>query len=399
MKKPDKKVLDEFLSRRVEGIIGEKELRAKLLAGQKLRIKYGVDVTAPFLHIGHAVNLWMMRELQDLGHTVIFLIGGMTTRIGDPTGKSETRKTISASEINKNSKEFIKQVSKILRTDKSVFEIRNNYDWFEKMKTEEFLSLLSQVTHAQLIERDMFQKRIKTNKEIRMHELLYPILQGYDSVMLKSDLTIVGNDQLFNEKMGRFFQERFKQTPQAIITTKITPGLDGVQKQSKSLGNYIAIADNAKNMYGKLMTLPDTLVKSYFYIYTNTPMPDIKKMFSTLHPRDFKMRLAHTIVSMYHGAKAADTAQANFVSVFQKHDIPSDIKTATLAKPMPILELLVKHKLASSNSEARRLIQQGGVKLDDKTVTDINLVVMPPKRVGKTSLILQVGKRKFLKIK
>jgi tyrosyl-tRNA synthetase len=341
----------------------------------------------------------MMRELQDLGHTVIFLIGGMTTRIGDPTGKSETRKIISTKDIQKNTKEFIKQVSKILRTDKSVFEIRNNYDWFGKMKAEEFLSLLSQVTHAQLIERDMFQKRIKEGKEIRMHEMLYPILQGYDSVVLKSDLTIVGNDQLFNEKMGRFFQEKFGQPPQAIITTKITPGLDGVQKQSKSLGNYIAITDIAKDMFGKLMSLPDSLVKSYFYVYTSIPDSDIKKMFRTLHPRDFKMRLAHTIVSMYHGVKAADRAQSDFVSVFQKHDLPKDLPSATLSKPMPIMELLAKHKLASSNSDARRLIQQGGVKLDDQTITDINFSVMPPKRVGKTSLVLQVGKRRFLKLK
>ena len=397
MKKPTPAELKEFLSRRVEGIVGEKELRAALTSGKKLTIKYGVDVTAPFLHLGHAVNLWMMRELQSWGHKVIFLIGGFTTKIGDPTGRDETRRQISQSEITKNAKEFVAQVSKVLLTNPSVFEIRNNADWFGRMKTDEFLQILSHTTHAQLIERDMFQKRIKEGKEIRMHELLYPIVQGYDSVMLKSDLTIVGNDQLFNEMMGRFYQERFGQMPQAIITTKITPGLDGKEKQSKSLGNYIAITDSSKDMFGKVMTLPDELIISYFQVYTRLPQTEIAKLSAGLkkgkNPRDAKMLLGHAIAELYHGKTSADTARDEFVNQFQKHELPKNIPTHKLIRGMGLLDLLQAKGLVASKSEGRRLIEQGGVKLDSTPITD------PALHLAKgTKGVLQVGKRRFLKL-
>src|SRR5690606_7743456 len=264
MHKPTSSELTDFLTRRVESITGEKELKSALQAGKKLTIKFGVDVTSPDIHIGHGVNLWMMRQLQDWGHKVVFLIGGFTTQIGDPTGKSETRKVITPAEIKKNATTYIKQVNKILKPNKTVFEIQNNNDWFGKMKASEFVSIMSQVTHAQLIERDMFQDRIKNGQEIRMHEMIYPIIQGYDSVMLKSDLTIVGNDQLFNEMMGRTYQEKFNQKPQAIITTSILVGTDGVQKMSKSLGNYISLSDTPKDKFGKTMTINDEVIYDYF---------------------------------------------------------------------------------------------------------------------------------------
>jgi tyrosyl-tRNA synthetase len=402
--KPDKKAIDEFLTRRVDRIIDEKELRKLLTSGKKLTVKFGVDVTSPDIHLGHGVNLWMMRQLQDWGHKVVFLIGGFTTKIGDPTGRDVTRKEISDADIKKNAKKYIEQVGHILSTKKDVFEIKNNDDWFGKMPTSEFLKLLAQVTQAQLIERDMFQKRIKEGKEIRMHEMIYPIVQGYDSVMLKDQIAMCGTDQLFNEMMGRFYQERFKQKPQTIITGQILVGTDGQKKMSKSLGNYIGITDSPKDQYGRIMSVADRAIYDYFRLATNvstSELADIKKQLASkkTNPRDMKMQLAHIIVSMYHGTKAADKAQADFVSVFQRHDTPNDIASASLSKPMPILELLVKHKLANSNSEARRLVGQGGVKLNDKVITDIGFSVMPPKRVGKTDLILQVGKRRFLKLK
>ena len=399
IKKLTSEEIDEFLSRTVEKIISEDDLRKKLESGQPLRIKYGVDVTAPFLHIGHAVNLWMMRRLQEAGHKVIFLIGDFTTKIGDPTGKSQTRKIISETEIKKNSEEFIKQVGKILDTDQPVFEIRRNSEWWGKMKVDEFLSLAAMLTHAQLIERDMFQKRIKDGQEIHMHEIMYPILQGYDSLMLKSDLTIVGNDQLFNEMMGRLFQEKFGTKPQAIITTKITPGLDGKEKQSKSLGNYIAITDTPNDMFGKIMSLPDQLIIDYFTVYTTVPLNKINQLADNLktsntNPRDIKIQLAKAIVAMYHDAGAADQAETNFINTFQKGEIPPDIPTITIELiPMPIVDVLVKTGLIDSKSEARRLIEQKGVKIDQQTITNPEAVITPM-----SGMVIQIGKRKFVRL-
>lgn len=300
-----------YLERTVSEITSMKELQEKLQNGEPLRIKYGVDVTAPFLHLGHAVNLWLMRHFQEKGHKVVFLIGDFTTRIGDPTGKSITRKEIDRAEIEANAEDFINQVKTILIDDPSVFEIRRNSEWFENMPTGEFLSLLSMVTHAKLISRDMFQARISKNQEIHMHEILYPILQCYDSYMLKSDLTIVGSDQLFNELLGRFYQERFNQPPQVVVTTKITPGIDGKEKQSKSLGNYIAISDTARDKYGKAMSLPDELICEYLTVYTDMPIDKINEFNSGIvngreNPIIAKKALAKALVSKYHGPDVAN---------------------------------------------------------------------------------------------
>lgn len=396
--KPDKQTIDYLLTRRVDSIIGEKELKTKLASDKTLRIKYGVDVTAPFLHIGHAVNLWMMREFQEWGHKVIFLIGGATTRIGDPTGKDETRDTISNKDIENNAREFIKQVGKILLTDPKVFEVRNNSEWFGSMTAIEFLDIVSHTTHAQLIERDMFQKRIKENKEIRIHEMLYPILQGYDSYELESDLTIVGNDQLFNELMGRTYQEKFGQKPQTIITTKITPGLDGKNKQSKSLGNYIAITDTPDDQYGKIMSLPDNLIPSYFEIYTNVPLDDLSSIKKELkskdtNPRDIKMRLAKAIVKMYHGDAESKKAESSFVGVFRRGGIPDDISEVKIKKATLLVEIMVKHDLASSKSEAKRLILQRGVRVNHHVISDAEMIIE-----NTLGTIIQVGKRRFIQL-
>src|SRR5690606_34551494 len=228
------------------------EFRAKLRSRRKLRIKYGVDVTAPTLHIGHAVNLWLMRYLQTMGHKVVFLIGDFTTRIGDPDGRLDTRPVIPREEIEKNAEAFIAQAKMVLRfDDPELIEIRRNSEWLDKLAMQDFMNLLSMVTHARLLSRDMFQARIEAEKDIYMHEILYPVLQGYDSVAVESDLTIIGSDQLFNEMMGRFFQERMGQKPQTIITTKITPGIDAKAKQSKSLGNYIGLAHTPRDKFGR----------------------------------------------------------------------------------------------------------------------------------------------------
>ncbi|MDP7552581.1 MAG: tyrosine--tRNA ligase, partial [Nitrospinaceae bacterium] len=236
-----KKLLESF-ARTSEEIFSLNEFEELLKSGKQIRIKYGVDVTSPFLHIGHAVNLWMMRELQELGHKVIFLIGDFTTQIGDPTGRSDTRPIILREEIEKNAEEFIRQAKMVLRfDDPNLLEVRKNSEWFSEYSLSDFLKLLAMVTHARLISRDMFQRRIEKQEDIYMHEMIYPILQGYDSYVLESDLTIIGSDQLFNEMLGRFYQQKLGQKPQVIITTKITPGIDGKAKQSKSLDNYIGL--------------------------------------------------------------------------------------------------------------------------------------------------------------
>lgn len=392
----DKKVIDSLLSRRVEKTIGEKELRAKLLSGKKLKIKHGVDPTTPDLHIGSGVVYHKLREFQNLGHTVQFLIGGFTGRFGDPTDRDQSRKLRTKAEVLKSANNYLKQVMVILNPKKT--EIRYNSEWHDKMSAEDLLKIMSHFTHSQMIERNMFQKRMKKGEEIGFHELVYPILQGYDSVMLKDDATVIGTDQLFNEMRGRDLQKDFGQVPQAIIAVPLLVGTDGVQKMSQSLNNYIGITEDAKSQYGKVMSIPDSIIYTYFDLATNVSTAELAKIKKELankknNPRDLKMRLAHTIVSMYHGKKEADKAQSDFVSVFQKHDLPSNIPTDKLTKDLSLIEILVRHKFASSGSDARRLIKQGGVKIDDHTVTDTNLVIK-----AKSKLTLRAGKRNFLKL-
>ncbi len=395
------KILEDF-ARTTDEIYSLAELKERLSSGKQLRIKYGVDVTAPFLHLGHAVNLWMMRKLQEAGHKVVFLIGDFTTRIGDPTGKSQTRPVIPREEIEKNAQEFIKQVSGILITDDpKVFEIRRNSEWFDQMPVSQFLSLLSMVTHARLISRDMFQKRIKENAEIYMHEMIYPLLQGYDSYMLESDLTIVGSDQLFNEMMGRFYQEKLGQRPQVIITTKITPGLDGKNKQSKSLNNYIAITDTPQDKFGKAMSLPDELILQWMEVYTDIPMSEIEKYKQQLekpevNPRDLKLILASEIVKRYHGEKIAEEAKNWFLNTFSAKKFPEDAPTVSLSPTKTTMVKFVKSLLPQmSNSEIKRLIKGGGLEIDGKKFGDpFTEIELKPGE----ELKVKVGKRKFFRV-
>ncbi len=370
MKESTRSILDRF-ARTTEEIYSLEELRERLDGGKPLKIKYGVDVTAPFLHIGHAVNLWMMREMQEHGHIVQFLIGDFTTRVGDPTGKSKLRPVISLEDIERNAQEFIRQVSMVLLTDPKVFEVRRNSDWFGTMPTHEFLELLAMVTHSKLIARDMFQRRIAAGEEIYLHEMLYPVLQGYDSRMLDSDLTIVGTDQLFNELMGRFFQEKFEQRPQVVMTTKITPGTDGVEKQSKSLGNYIGLADTPRDKFGKVMSIPDGLIRSYFEVYTTVEVSGL----DLTDPMRSKKRLAREIVARYHGADAGAAEEEWFTSTFSKKSAPVDAPQVKLEGPITWLELLRKQFPDLSATEIRNLVKQGGVRLDGEKVTNASSLV------------------------
>lgn len=382
----------------MEDVVSLDELRQKLAVGRPLRIKYGVDVTAPFLHIGHAVNLWMMRYLQDHGHKVIFLIGDFTTRIGDPTGKSLTRKIVPQEEIERNAQAFIEQVAMVLRTDPEVLEIGRNSEWYEGMPLGQFFELLSMLTYQRLIQRDMFQRRIEANREIFMHEMLYPVLQGYDSVMLEADLTIVGSDQLFNEMMGRFYQDRAGQAAQVVITTKITPGTDGKQKQSKSLGNYIALADTPRDKFGKVMSIPDTLIVPYLEVYTLIAMDEARRVEAGLkdgsvHPMEAKKRLAQAIVERYHGQQIAQAEERWFTEAFSQRDVPADLPTIHIGGQMDILGLL-RHCLPNrSRSDLRRLVLQDAVRLNGRKMplSDEPLVLQ-------NGDVLKIGKRQWFKV-
>ena len=388
--------LTDLFSRSVERVIGKEELEEKLKSGKKLRIKYGVDVTAPFLHIGHAVNLWLMRAFQEEGHKVVFLIGDFTTKIGDPTGRVEMRPSISDAAIKKGAAEFKKQVSKILLTDKKVFEERRNSEWYSRMKTTDFITLLGRLTHARLIERDMFQERIRNKREIYMHELIYPILQGYDSVMLRSDFTIIGSDQLFNEMVGRRLQEKYSQEPQVIALTRITPGIRGGVKQSKSLGNYIGLEDSPREKFGKVMSIPDELIIPYFEIYTLKPMEEIRRTERDLkakkvNPMLLKMELARGIACRYHAKAEVDSAETFFTKTFQEKEMPKNIPAKKIKKGEKIIQTLIKSGLTNSASEARRLIHAGAVEIDGKAISDVHHKI-------EKSGVIRVGKKKFLKI-
>jgi tyrosyl-tRNA synthetase len=388
------------LQRTAEEVVTLDDLREKLSSGRKLRIKYGVDVTAPFLHIGHAVNLWAMRELQDAGHKVQFLVGDFTTRIGDPTGRSATRLQIPPEQIERDAEDFIRQVSQILRTDPAVFEVRRNSEWWESMPLSRFMELLSLVTHAKLIQRDMFQRRIERDAEIYMHELLYPILQGYDSYELESDLTIVGTDQLFNELMGRFYQERLDMEPQVVATTAITPGIDGREKQSKSLGNYIALSDTPRDKYGKAMRLRDDLVGEFLRVYTLVPLDEIDRMEASmragdLNPMEAKRTLARALVERYHGAETAAAEEAWFTRVFSRRSVPDDVPTITVEDPnVTLLDLLRRCLPSESSSQLRRLIVDGGVRVAGQDrLTD------PEQRHPVSSGdVIRVGKRRWFRV-
>ncbi len=398
----DPEVIGEVISsfsRTTEEMFSLEELKSLLSSGRQLRMKFGVDVTAPDLHIGHAVNLWMYRKLQELGHRVIFLVGDFTTQIGDPTGKSKTRPIIPPEEIRKNAEAFIDQAMMVLRDDEDLVEVRRNSEWFDGLSAKELLSLMSTVTHDRLISRDMFRKRISDGKEIYVNELVYPVLQGYDSVMLKANLAIIGSDQLFNEMIGRFFQEKFGQKPQVIITTKITPGIDGKEKQSKSLGNYIGLSHSARDKFGRIMSMPDRLVIDYFKVYTEISLEEISEMEQLLpaDPMRFKLMLAKEIVERYHGEETAEEELNWFQKTFSGRQIPQDISAVSIgASSSTLFQILRKCFTAQekTNGQIRRLIDQGAVRVNGETVKDPQKLIL----LSAGGINLKVGKRIWFKV-
>jgi tyrosyl-tRNA synthetase len=392
-------VLDR-LSRTTDRIFGRDDLLDRLASGRRLRIKFGVDCTAPELHLGHAVNLWMMRYLQDLGHVVIFLLGDTTTRIGDPTGRSTTRPVLTKEEIDRNAQTFLEQVTLVLRNDPHVLEIRRNSEWYDGMAITDLIGQLSLVTHSELLARDMFQKRLREHREIAMHELIYPVLQGFDSVALESDLTIVGSDQLFNETMGRQLQSKHGQVPQTVITSTITPGLDGGAKQSKSLNNYVGLAQTAEEQFGRLMTLNDDLVGTWATVYTELPSERVDDLARRAESggsaaRDAKLDLAEAIVARYHGGCQAARARQTFLAVFSDRKLPEDIPELVVNHPVrTILDLVVAARPDLTRSASRRLIGEGGVRLNGEQQQD-------PQAQPETSTgdILQTGRRRWHRLK
>ena len=393
----DDQQLDDLLHRGVEEIIDPQSLARKARASRKLRIKFGIDPTGHFVHLGHAVPLRKLRAWQDLGHQVVLIIGDFTARIGDPTGRDEQRTTLSAKLVNEYSRSYLEQISVILDTKR--LEVRYNSEWYEKLTPERLLQLIQPHTLQQLLAHETFRRRLDTNQPISLIELLYPILQGYDSVMVEADVEIGGLDQKFNLLTGRSIQTQFNQPPQDIMLTPYLTGLDGKKKMSKTLGNFIAITDPPKEMFGKVMSIPDKLIISYFELVTTIPVEEVAAIKKELrakkkNPRDSKAKLAAAIVELYHGKVAAEQAGGEFTRTFRHKETPKDIPSVAV-KPgeHQLLSLLINHQLAGSRSEARRLIEQGGVRVDKVVVTDWQTTI-----TIKQPTVIQVGKRQFLRL-
>lgn len=386
--------IDELLARGVEEIIVEESFRKKMESGKKLRIKMGFDPTKPDLHLGHLVGLRILKKLQDMGHVIVFIIGDYTAKIGDPSGRNVTRPILTDDDIKTNTNTYFEQVSKILDIDKA--EIVCNSKWFSKMTFLDLLNLTTKFTVTKIIEREDFQKRIQEKHEIEMQETLYPMMQAYDSVMVKADVEFGGTDQKLNMLFGRSLQKKMGMEPQDVVTVKLLVGLDGKNKMSKSLGNYIAITDDPNDMYGKVMSIPDSLIKQYYELCTDVTVEalDIIENEIKTNPRDTKAKLAKLIVEMYHSEEEAEKAEEEFKKVFSNKEKPTDIPTKKIDTDNEKLDnLLVLSGLVASKSEARRLIEQGAVEVDGVKIDDSqkNIEIVD-------GLIIQVGKRRYIKI-
>ncbi|MDD5662599.1 MAG: tyrosine--tRNA ligase [Candidatus Omnitrophica bacterium] len=366
-------------------IISEDELRKKLGENRPLRIKAGFDPTAPDLHLGHTVLLRKMRQFQDLGHEVHFLIGDFTGQIGDPTGRSEARKQLTKQEVALNAETYKKQVSKILDIHK--LKIVFNSKWFDKMSVVDMLRLTTHASVSQMLSRDDFKKRHANGENISILEFMYPLMQGYDSVVLEADIELGGTDQIFNLLVGRDFQKDFSQPQQVIITMPLLVGTDGAQKMSKSSGNYIGINEPAKDIFGKIMSISDELMLKYYELLTDQNLDEIKKM----HPKEAKIDLAKSIIAQYHSKAAAEKEAREFERVFSQKEIPQDLPEYKTDGKKNILIILTEGKLAASGNEARRLVKQGAVTFADQKIEKEDFI-------PKTSGILKAGSRRFLKV-
>lgn len=387
------------IKRGAEEVLVEAELIEKLRrsesSGQPLRIKLGLDPTAPDLHLGHTVVLTKLRQLQDLGHQVIFLIGDFTALIGDPTGRNATRPPLSREEVAENAQTYFKQASLVLDAERT--EVRYNSEWCEQLGAHGLIRLAAQSTVARMLERDDFTKRYKAGTPISIHEFLYPLMQGHDSVVLTADLEIGGTDQKFNLLMGRELQRQEGQEPQCILTMPLLEGLDGIEKMSKSKGNVVGITDEPAEMFGKLMSISDELMWRYFLLLSTRSLAEIEALKRQAaegrNPRDIKVELGQELVGRYHGQQSAEAALAAFEARFKQHEIPSDLPTIDLGEgPLGIAQVLKQAGLVPSGAEANRNIEQGGVRVDGSRVEDRSL------SLSAGSYVLQVGKRRFARV-
>jgi len=374
----------------------EKKLAKSLETGIPLQVKFGCDPSRPDLHIGHGVVLRKLRHFQDLGHEAVLLIGDFTAMIGDPTGRNKTRPQITLAETKQNAQSYIDQASVILSDEN--LSIVYNSDWLGKMDFSEVINLSSKYTVARMLERDDFTKRYKDGVPISVHEFLYPLAQGYDSVHLKSDVELGGTDQKFNLLVGRDLQKEAGQNPQVIITTPILEGTDGVEKMSKSYDNYIGLTDSPSEIYGRTLSIPDSLIGRYFEFATEVPNEKLTSINNDLengtsNPRDLKRELARELVALYHDNDAALTAEKEFDALFIQKDEPDDMPEYKLAEPEKLIGIMVKNGMVASNGEGKRMISQGGVRLDKEKVDDIHSTIEPGE-----NMVLKVGKRKFLRI-
>ena len=388
--------MDELFTRGIDEIITTEEVQKALKSSHKLRIKMGFDPTSPDLHLGHAVGLRQLRQLQDMGHTIIFLIGDYTALIGDPSGRNKMRPALSPDEVEVNARTYLHQVSKILDVDKA--EIRRNSEWLAGLSFEELLKLAANFTVAQLIEREDFHSRLEAGVEVGLHELLYPVMQAYDSVILKADVEFGGSDQRFNLLAGRQLQKRLGQRPQQIWLAKLLVGTDGVQKMSKSLGNYVGLTDEPIDMYGKVMSIPDQLIAPYYELCTDIPLGTIEELVKTLaegaNPRDSKASLAREIVRMYHGEKVAETAETAWNKTFRDKQGPSQEQVIELklgSKSVKLADFLVEHEVVGSKGEVRRLIEANGIRINDQSVEDADQTIHQGEMIN-------IGKTRFFRV-
>lgn len=386
----------DLIKRGAFEIIDEKELREKLAKKKTLRIKAGFDPTAPDLHLGHTVLIQKLKHFQDLGHTVIFLIGDFTGMIGDPSGKSETRKKLTREQVIQNAETYKRQIFKILDPEKT--ELAFNSTWMDKFGAADFIELCSRYTVARMMERDDFEKRYKENRPIAIHEFLYPLVQGYDSVMLDADVELGGTDQKFNLLMGRVLQREYQQEPQVILTMPILEGTDGVQKMSKSLGNYIGIEEPAADMFGKLMSISDELMWRYYELLSDLSMDEVDKLkkdveSNKLHPKVCKENFAQEITARFHGPEAGKRERENFNQVFSMHNLPQDIPEFKSSSQQGLADILLDSGLCASKGEAKRLCKQNAVGLHGgEKISDPEHIFRPGEYV------IKVGKKRFLRL-
>jgi tyrosyl-tRNA synthetase len=400
---PVSEQLDSIRKGAVE-IIREEELAEKLKRAQKtgkpLRVKAGFDPSAPDIHLGHTVVIRKMKHFQDLGHTAIFLIGDFTGLIGDPSGRSATRKQLSKEDVLANAETYRSQIFKILHPEKTIIDF--NSRWMQPLGAEGLIRLAGRYTVARILEREDFSNRLRNQSPVAMHELLYPLVQGYDSVALEADVELGGTDQRFNLLVGRDLQREYGQESQVVLTMPLLEGLDGVQKMSKSLNNYVGINEDPRNQFGKIMSISDDMMFRYYELVTDMSMPDIQRLRDDIaagkrHPMDVKASLAVEVISHYHGADAAVAAREEFTRVFRKGEIPEDIETRRIApgKPVRLSKLIAGLQLASSVSEAQRLIESGAVYVNDQRVSDVKSEL---DLKSSAEYILKVGKRRFMKL-